>query len=81
MPRTSVSGKGDSGVILDATLSIDPYSVQATDLIPELRRVAQDAGLSFSVIRIDDGSTLPVSMRVEGGAVQRLREDDPVGGD
>ena len=40
--RTNASGEG--GVLVDATLKIDPYSVEANELIPGLRRVAQDAG-------------------------------------
>lgn len=39
-----INARGESGVIINVTLKIDPYSVEANELIPELRRVAKDAG-------------------------------------
>lgn len=42
--RTSPGAEGDGRTVLDVILTVDPYSTEANGLVPELRRVAQDAG-------------------------------------
>jgi len=37
-------GRGEPGVILQATLTAEPYSTEAFDLVPDLRQAAQGAG-------------------------------------
>ncbi len=38
-----VAGRGEPGVLLHATLSLDPFSTESYDLVPDLREVARGA--------------------------------------